>query len=399
MNSHDPLLSWRDEFPILKETNYLISNSLGAMPRGVYDSLHAYADMWGSRGVRAWSEGWFEMNVATGDKIGKIIGAAPGTISMHQNISIAHAVLLSALNYSGSRSKVIVESGIFPSEYYLFREMLPLHIDLQRVPLDCDGVGVSVDEIMEAIDEHTLLASISHVLFRSAYVVDVKPIIQKAHSVGAMVLLSGFHATGIVPTNLTDLNVDFYMSGVLKWMCGGPGGCFLYVRPDLIPKLRPRMTGWFADKHPFDFRIGAIDYRDDAYRFLSGTHAVPSLYAVQPGIDIIGQVGVDNIRTKSLRQTHLLTTLADEAGYEVNTPRSTAERGGTVTINPPHAYEVSRELLARNIVIDYRPQAGIRISPHFYNSDEEIRACMTAIQDILDTGAWQKHAQQRDFIT
>lgn len=395
----DPLLAWRDEFPILKETTYMVSNSLGAMPRGVYDSLHAYADMWAARGVRAWREGWFDLNVQTGDKIGKVIGAQPGTITMHQNISIAHAILLSALKLDGPRSKVVIEGGIFPSEYYLFRQMLPPHMELHKVPLNRDGISVSVDRIIEAIDERTLLVSVSHVLFRSAYVVDVRPIIQRAHKVGAMVLLSGFHASGIVPTDLTDLNVDFYMSGVLKWMCGGPGGCFLYVRPDLIHRLRPKLTGWFADKHPFDFKVTAIDYRDDIYRFLNGTHAVPNLYAVQPGVDIIAEVGVDNIRAKSLRQTHLLIQLAEAAGYQVNSPRATSERGGTITINPPHAYEVSQELLARNIIIDYRPQAGIRVSPHFYNTDEECRMVVETMQDILKQGAWEQHAAQHEFIT
>jgi kynureninase len=213
------------------------------------------------------------------------------------------------------------------------------------------------------------------------------------------VILDGFHAGGIVPVDVTALNADFYMGGVLKWMCGGPGGIFLYARPDYLKTLRPRLTGWMAHKRPFAFEVGEIDLREDAFRLLNGTPAVPNLYAIQPGIDIIAEVGVENIRARSMRQTAFLLTLAELAGYEINTPRDPQQRGGTVTINPPHAYEVSRELIARNILIDYRADAGIRISPHFYNSDDEIRHCIASIVEILNSGAWQQYAQDHEFIT
>jgi len=258
---------------------------------------------------------------------------------------------------------------------------------------------VPVERIIDAIDERTLLVPISHVLFRSACILDVRPIIEKAHAVGAIVILDGYHAAGIVPVDVTALNVDFYLAGVLKWMCGGPGGVFLYARPDYLKTVRPKLTGWMAHKRPFDFEVADIDFRDDAFRFLNGTPAIPSLYANRPGIEIIARVGVENIRRKSMRQTAYLIELAEEAGFQVNSPRRPEERGGTVTVNPPHAYEVSRELLARRILIDYRPQAGIRISPHFYNSDDEVRQVIDAIREILDSGAWQRHAGDRAFVT
>ncbi len=394
----DPLLKWRDEFPILQECVYLINNSLGAMPRGVYGSLRAYADTWAARGVRAWGEGWWELSATVGNKIGTILGAPPDTIAIHPNISSAHGVLLTAFDYGGPRNKVVIEGGIFPSEYYMLRGMLPPHMEIVVIPSE-DGITVSAGKIAAAIDERTLFVHVSHVLFRSAYILDVKPIIEKAHEVGAYAILSGFHASGIVPTNLRALDADFYLSGVLKWMCGGPGGCFLYVRPDHLKTLAPKFTGWVAHKHPFDFTVGEMDFREDAFKFLNGTPSIPNLHAIQPGIDIIARVGVDAIRAKSLRQTQHLIDLAGKAGFEVNSPRRTEERGGTVTVNPPHAYEVSRELLARNIVIDYRPQAGIRVSPHFYNSDEEIETCIDAMREIVDSGAWQKHAHQKAFVT
>ncbi|MBP8973030.1 MAG: aminotransferase class V-fold PLP-dependent enzyme [Anaerolineae bacterium] len=397
----DPLLAWRDEFPILSETTYLVSNSLGAMPRAVYDNLRAYADTWATRGVRAWGEGWWDMNVRVGDKVGAIIGAPPGTVSMHQNISIAQGILLSCFDFDGPRNKVVIEGGIFPSVYYVLRGMLPPHVELHRVESEDGGISVPVERIIEAIDERTLLVPISHVLFRSAYILDVQAIIEKAHSVGAIVILDGYHAAGIVPFDVTALNVDFYLGGVLKWMCGGPGGVFLYARPDYLKTIRPKLTGWMAHKRPFAFEVDEMDFRDDAFRFLNGTLAIPSLYANEPGIDIIAQVGVETIRRKSLRQTALLIALAEAAGYTINSPRDPARRGGTVTLEPDPAcsYEISRELIARNIVVDYRPQAGIRISPHFYNSDGEIYRVVEAIKEILGDGSWRHHATGRAFVT
>lgn len=399
MAETDPLLKWRDEFPILQTSNYLINNSLGAMPRGVYDSLREYADTWGSRGVRAWGEGWWEMNTAIGDRIGRIIGAPESTISIHQNIAIAQGILLSAFDYDGARDKVVIEGGIFPSDYYNLRGMLPPHMHVQMIDSRDEGTTVPVDEIIEAIDEKTRLVMVSHVLFRSAFIVNLRPIIEKAHRVGALVIADGFHAGGIIPVDVTALNVDFYLGGVLKWMCGGPGGIFLYVRPDYLKTLRPRLTGWMAHKRPFDFEVGDIEFREDAFRFLNGTPAIPSLYAIRPGIEIIEQVGVESIRRKSMRMTAHMIERADAAGWEVNTPRKAEERGGTVTVNPPHAYEVSRELIARNIVVDYRMNAGVRISPHFYNTYEEVDACFDAIADILESGAWERHGGQRAFVT
>ncbi len=394
----DPLLQWRDEFPILRESNYLVSNSLGAMPRKVYDSLKSYADMWASRGVRAWGEGWWDMNGETGDKIAPIIGAPAGTVTMHQNISLALGVLLSAFELTQPpRPKVVVTDMIFPSVRYVLESMISPALELVTVKSD-DSIGMDVQKIVDAIDENTYFVCIDHVFFRTAYILDVAKVIEKAHSVGAFVILDAYHSAGIVPLDVTALNVDFCMAGVLKWMCGGPGGVFLYVRPDWLRTLRPKLTGWMAHQRPFGFEL-EMEYRDDAFRFLNGTPAIASLYAIQPGIDVIAQVGVDNIRQKSIRQTQLLIELADQAGYKVNSPRDDARRGGTVVLDPPHSYEVSRELIMRNVVVDYRPGGGIRISPHFYNTDDEVRACIDAIRDILATDAWGRHANNRAFVT
>jgi len=396
--SADPLLAYRGEFPILETCTYLISNSLGAMPRAVYDKLHDFADTWATLGVRAWGAGWWNLKGEVGDKIGPLMGAAAGSVLVHENASIANSILLSALDLSDTRrDKVIVCDQDFPSDVYTLRAMLPAHFETHIVRSH-DGISIDSDELLDAIDERTRLVSLSHVLFRSAYIMPVAAIVEKAHRVGAQVLLNGYHSVGVIPVDVTALNVDFYIGGTLKWLCGGPGGVFMYVRPDLLPTLQPKITGWFAHQQPFAFAEEFV-LREDAYRLANGTPGISSLYAIQPGVEIIAQVGVDNIRQKSLRQTALVIDLADAAGYEIVSPRDAALRAGTVTLRPDHAYEVSRELLARNYVIDYREGAGIRVAPHFYNSDDEVRSVMDAIASILLDGSWKQHSQGRDFVT
>lgn len=401
----DPLLRWRDEFPILATSTYLISNSLGAMPRAVYGKLQEFADTWATLGVQAWGHAfqdnptWWEVKAAVGDKIAPLMGAPLGSVLVHENASIANGILISALDWSEARRDKVVMSGMdFPSDIYSIQRLLPDHVQLEIIDTQ-DGITLPIDRLLDAIDERTRLVSLSHVLFRSAYIVPARAIIEKAHAVGAQVLLNGYHSIGIIPVDVTALEVDFYIGGTLKWMCGGPGGVFMYIRPDLLTTLQPKITGWFAHKNPFAFEVDNFELREDSYRLANGTPAIAALYSIQPGIDIIAQVGVENIRAKSLRQTDMILALADAASLETRTPRDTEFRAGTVTLNPPHAYEVSRELLARGFIIDYRANAGIRIAPHFYNTDEEVRACMAAITETLASGTWQQHVQQRDFVT
>lgn len=397
--SNDPLLQWRDEFPILSKCNYLINNSLGAMPKGVYESLAHYADMWAEHGVSSWGIEWFDLNRKVGNKIAPLMGAPDDSVLVHQNASIANSILFGGLDFSDTkRNKVVITDMDFPSDVYVLKRWLPDHMQVHMVRTE-DGITIDTQKFLDAIDESTRLVSISHVLFRSAYIMPAKAIVEKAHSVGAQVVFNGYHSIGVIPVDVTDLNVDFYIGGVLKWMCGGTGGVFMYVRPDLLTTLHPKVTGWFAHKTPFAFDVENFEMREDVYRMANGTPGIATLQAIQPGIDIITQVGVDNIREKSIRQTSLLIDLADEAGYDVISPRITEQRAGTITVNPPHAYEVSRELLARNIKIDYRENAGIRIAPHFYNTDDEVREAVSTIGAILEDDSWQQHKESRDFVT
>ncbi len=387
----DELLKWRAEFPILERTTYMISNSLGAMPHGVYDEMRAYADSWGQRGVRAWEEGWWDMAVNVGDKIAPLIGAGTGEISLHQNVTLIQAVISSCFDFRGPRNKVVMTNLEFPSIQYFYHEQRRNGARVELVA-SSDPVRFDLDKFLAAIDESTLLVPISQVLFRSAYIVNARAIIEKAHRVGAHVILDLFQAAGTIPVDVRGLGADFACGGVLKWLCGGPGVGYLYVRKDLRAKLQPAIAGWIAHRRPFAFETGAIDAREDSFRYLNGTPHIPALYACQPGLDILNEAGIRAIREKSMRMTARLFERAKAHGWRVNTPENPAERAGTVSVDCPHAPEVCRELLAREILVDYRPKAGVRLSPHFYNREEECDLAIEQISDILETGAWERHA-------
>ena len=377
----DPLLAWRPEFPTLAQTVHLISHSLGAMPRRTRDRLAEYADAWSSRGVRAWEEGWWEMPITVGNLIARIIGADEGEVVMLPNVSIAQSIVNSCFDWSGKRNKIVAEELNFPTNLYLYHALESQGAKVETVPSG-DGMTVPLNRMLAAIDEGTLLVSVSHAIFKSAYLQDVAAIARRAHEVGAYVVADIYQSAGTVPLNVHEMDVDFATGGSVKWLCGGPGAGYLYVRGDLRSRLKPRVTGWVAHQRPFAFETGAIEYADDAFRFLNGTPAIPALYAARSGYEIILEAGVGNIRAKSLRQTELLIGLATEAGFRINTPRNPAERGGTVTVDVPNGQEIVRELARRDILVDYRPGAGIRIAPHFYTKDEEIELVIREIQAL-----------------
>jgi len=385
------LLAWRKEFPILDRTTYLISNSLGAMPRGVYGNLKAYADAWAERGVRAWEEGWWEMAVGVGDRVAPLIGARAGEISLHQNVTQTQAVITSCFDFHGPRNKVVMTELEFPSIQYFYHEQARHGARVEIVPTT-DPVRFDLEKFLAAIDETTLLVPISLVLFRSSFIVNAKAIIEKAHLVGARVILDVFQGAGTIPFNVRELGADFAVGGVLKWLCGGPGVAYLYVREDLRAALKPALTGWIAHQRPFAFETGPIDRQANSFRYLNGTPHIPALYACQPGLEILNKVGIAAIREKSVEMTTRLMAGATGRGWRVNTPDNPTERAGTVSVDCPHAAEVCRELLAREILVDYRPKAGVRISPHFYNTLDECDFALAQIEDILKTKAWERHA-------
>jgi len=381
----DALLRWRKEFPILERTVYMISHSLGAMPRRTRDRLKQYADEWDTRGIRAWEEGWWEMPVTIGDLIGKIIGAGTGEVVMQQNVSICQAIVLSCFDWSQKRNKIVTEEMNFPSNLYIYQRA---GARLVTVPSH-DGITVPLDKLLAAIDGETALVSVSHVCFRSSYIQDLAAITRHAHEVGAKVVADIYQSAGTVPLNVRELGLDFATGGSVKWLLGGPGAGYLYVRRDLWPQLEPRVTGWAAHREPFSFSA-EHDYAVNVSRFLNGTPNVPAMFAARSGYEIVDEVGVENIRAKSMRQTARLIELAEDAGFRVNCPKNPAERGGTVVIDVPHGLEVTRELLRRDYLVDYRPGAGIRVAPHFYSTDEELDLTLREILKILDTRAWER---------
>ena len=394
----DPLDGWRRKFPIAGKTTYLISNSLGAMPASTRDSLAEYAETWATRGVRAWGEGWWEMALTVGDLVGRVVHAPPGSITMHQNVTLASAIVASCFDYRRGRDKVVMVDMEFPSLLYLYHRMGDRGARVEVVK-SRDGVSIPMDELLDAIDERTALVPISHVLFRSSFVLDARAVVEKAHRVGARVCLDAFQSAGTVPVDLAALGTDFAVGGALKWLCGGPGAAWLYVRPDLRPSLQPRVTGWQAHAAPFAFEAGPIRFREDGGRFLTGTPNVPALYAAREGIRIVGEIGAEAIRAKSLRQTERLVALADREGWEVTAPRDPGRRGGTVAIDCPYGAAVSAELNARDIVVDYRPGAGVRLSPHFYTRDRELDEAVAAMREILDTNAYERHVRAKRTVT
>ena len=365
------LLGYRERFPILAETNYLISHSLGPMPLEAKARLEEYADTWSTRGIRAWSEGWWETSITIGDKIARLIGAPAGSVVMHQNVTIAAAVVLSCFPFTGERRRIVYGEGEFPSVRYVMQGARGAEVVV--VPGD--------EDLLEAIDERTQLVLLSHVLFRTGVIQDVGPVIERAHDVGARVLLDAYQSVGSVPLDVGTLGVDFATGGSVKWLCGGPGAGWLYVRADHARTLQPTLVGWQGHAEPFAFEP-EIRYATGAARFLTGTPNVPALYAASAGYDIVHEVGVDRIRARSLELTDRLIDRLGEAGLELVSPREPVRRGGTVVVRVPDPPAVYAEMERRAILADVRPDVGIRLGPHFFTTDDEVDEAAAAIADL-----------------
>jgi kynureninase len=378
----DPFRSWRAEFPIVDTCTYLVSHSLGAMPRRAAILLAQFTDEWNTRGVRAWHEGWWEIGRLTGDLIAPIVGAPMGTITMHQNVTVAQAIVASCFTFDGRRRKIVLQDLDFPTNHYLYAGFRRYGAEIVYVPSD-GSIRAPIDKLIEAIDDATALVPISLVLFRSACIQDVRPVIEKAQRVGAAVVLDIYQAAGAVPVALTNLGVDFAVGGSVKWLCGGPGAGYLYVRPDVIRDRQPALAGWAAHAAPFAFETGPIRPAEGIERFQSGTPNVPAWYAARAGYQIVAEIGVGAIREQSLRLTRRLMTAAERRGWRLHMPTSDQERGGAVILDLPDGARVADELLRRDVIVDYRPDAGIRLAPHFYNTDEDIDRAVEVMDEIL----------------
>ena len=394
----DPLLAFREEFPILEKTTYLVSNSLGPMPRTVPEKLAEYARDWGDLGVKAWNRGWWELPVQVGNEIAPLINAGDDEIVMMPNVTIAQTAVLSSIDFTKERDTVVMTELDFPSVRYAYSEMAQRLGARVVVVRSDDGLTIDRDKLLAAIDGRTRLVAVSHVLFRSAYLMDADAICARAHEVGALVSLDSFHAVGIVPVDVKRSKPDFLTGGVLKWLCGGPGACFLYVSPTVRDQLKPALTGWQAHSRPFAFE-DSMEYTTGAFRWLNGTPVIPALYAAAEGPKILRRAGVAAIREKSVRLTSRLIELADARGYTVNAPRDPARRGGTVAIDVPHGYEVTQHLLSQNVLVDYRVGAGIRIAPHFFTREDELDEAVSEIDKALESGSWQRFSEKIAVVT
>jgi kynureninase len=378
----DPLINWRAEFPIVDTCTYLVSHSLGAMPRRTTRYLQEYAETWGTRGVRAWHEGWWEIGRTTGDLLAPLLGVPPGTISMHQNVTVAMSVIASCFTFDGIRRRVVMSDQEFPSNMYLFEGLRRYGAQVVYVP-SSDPIAPDLEQLLDAIDERTVLVVLSAVLFRSSCIQDAAAVIERAHAVGAHVVLDVYQAAGTIPLEIGRLRADFAVGGSVKWLCGGPGAGYLYVRPDLAPMLTPAIIGWAAHADPFAFETGAAVLADPPERFQSGTPNVPSLYAARGGYEIVNEIGIEAIRARSLRLTRLIIERAEQSGYCLNTPIQDDRRGGAVIVDVPHGAAMCQALIARNVIVDFRPGAGIRLSPHFYNTEAEVHQAMDVLDELV----------------
>jgi kynureninase len=371
------LTGYRDRFPILESTTYLINHSLGAMPAEAERRLERYAREWKTRGARAWGEGWWETVHTAGDLVGGIIGAPPGSTVMHQNVTVAEAIVLSCFDLKPPRNRIVFEEGLFPSVRYVQQAWARFGAEV----VVCEDA----EAVIDAIDERTLLVPVSHVLFKSAEIQPVERIAAKAREHGAYVCLDAYQSAGAVPLDVTALGIEFCVGGSVKWLCGGPGAGYLYVRPDLAERLEPAFAGWQGHARPFAFE-NEMTPAPGAARFLTGTPNVPANYAASAGYEIVAEIGVDRIRENSMRQTALLVELIDAAGFELTSPRDPAIRGGSVVFRVPDFQAVHAELARREIICDTRPDAGIRFGPHFFTTDDELRFAVAQVQEILESG-------------
>lgn len=400
MASTDPLSSWRERFPIVQRTDYLISNSLGAMPAAARAAVGTFLDQWDTRGVRAWGEGWWTLQEEVAALIEQAIGAPPRTVSMHQNVAVALEMILSCFDYTrqndrgATRNTIVYCELNFPSDQYIYEAQARRGARLCRVPGESDGIATDLQRLLEAIDDETLLVAVDHVHFRSSFVQDVAAIVERARHVGAFVVLDVFHSVGTLPLELHRLGVHAAVGGALKYLCGGPGNCFLYVDPDARRTLYPTFTGWAAHKQPFAFSAAGQDYRDDAGRFYTGTPNVPALYAGKEGIAAVLAAGLPAIRAKSRRLTSLLIEEAQRAGLGIRSPLDADVRGGHVALDVPHGYEVCQALAAEDIVVDFRPEAGLRVAPHFYNDENDVRRAVARVREILAGREYERFARQ-----
>jgi kynureninase len=359
---------------VLARSTYLASHTLGAMHRRTPERHAEFTRLWAEQGVVAWEE-WAPEVRRVADVVGSLVGAPPGTTVMRQNVADLLGDLVSALDWQGERNRVVTSDLEWPGSLHTWSQLPRWGGEPVVVP--AQGIELDLDAMVEAIDERTVAVECSHVLFRTSTLNDVRPLIERAHEVGALAIVDGYQAAGTVPVDVVDLGVDVYLGGSVKYLSGGPGNGWMYVRPGL--DLEPVTTGWFGQRSPFDFDPDN-HYADGVSRFTGGTPGVPAHYGAGPAYETLAEIGMQRIRERSLSMTQPLLEAAVELGFTVRSPHDPDKRGGHVTIDPGDSQRVHDALHAQGFVVDHRPGVGIRVSPHFYNSLDEAMACLAAMQ-------------------
>lgn len=367
----------RDEFPILADSTYLVSHSMGAAPVRARAALEAYWDEWAADGPEAW-ERWLPRIAEIADGIGAIVGAPEGSVFLGPNVSVLQGAIGSCIDFSGERNEVVYEALQFPSLTYVWREWERYGAVIHVVPSD-DGRTIPTERIVASIDERTALVVVSHAYYVSGALADVAAIARRCRETGALLCVDAYQTTGIVPFDVRELEIDMATGGSHKWLCGGPGCGWLYVEPSLAPQLRPAITGWMAHERPFAFEAAPIVYAESMYRFGHGTPTIPGYVVAAPGHEMIREIGVPQIREHNIRLTERIIALAQERGLRINTPLDPQRRTGWIGIDFDGAEAACRQLIAQRIFVDFRPGCGIRVSPHFYTIEAEIDAFFTAL--------------------
>jgi kynureninase len=375
----DALLAYRDRFPTLRGGPYFAAHTLGPMPDSAPEALARFAREWAEQGVVAWN-GWLERLGEVAGLLEGLLGAPPGSVALGPNVSVLAAQVLSCLDWSGPRDRLVTTDLEFPTCDYLYRAQETVGAKVDPVP----SRDLAVDEgrLLEAIDERTALVAVTHVAFRSAALLDAAPVVERAHQVGALVLLDVYQSAGTVPVDVAALGVDLVVGGSVKWLLGGPGTGFLYARPEVAERLAPRALGWFGHASPFAFEPAPIQYAPGAGRFVTGTPNVAAHVMAAEGYRIVADAGVAAIRAKSQRQVARMLEGFQAQGAVVRGPADVRRRGGSVVVDFDGAEGATQELIRRGYTCDYRPGAGLRLGPHLYTTDQECDAVVAEVAAI-----------------
>jgi kynureninase len=370
----------RDRFPILADSIYLDSHSMGAAPAGAREALREYWESWASDGLEAWPA-WANRIQAIADGIGAILDAAAGSVWLAPNVSLLQAAIATCVDFRGGRDEVVFESLMFPSLTYVWTAWERFGARPVRVPSD-DGRTMSTDRICAAIGERTAVVVLSHAAYLSGALIDADAIAARCRETGALFVLDAYQTTGVYPYSVRELGVDVVVGGSHKWLCGGPGCGFIYVNPAIAKRFEPALTGWWAHESPFAFAPAPIAYADSMSRWNTGSPPVPGYVAAQAGHDAIREVGVAAIREHNVRLTSKVAGMALERGLRVPTPLDPARRTGWIGIDFEGAGRVQAELVKQRVFCDYREGCGLRVGPHFYTAEAEIDGFFAALDKL-----------------